>query len=92
MQFKIYGIMAACRQIIFIGDRNRDISNIIKNANCGYQIDDGDVKGFVEKVLLLYKNQEHSETLGSNGYQYFLHHFERELASEKYYKLLTTLA
>ena len=92
MPCKIYGIMAAGRPIIFIGDRNSDIANIIKNANCGYQIDDGDVKGFVEKVLLLYKNQEHSETLGSNGYQYFLHHFERELASEKYYKLLTTLA
>ncbi|MFQ5640469.1 MAG: glycosyltransferase family 4 protein [bacterium] len=86
---KIYGIMAAARPVIFVGSPQSDIAEIIRRAHCGFQIDDGDVDAFVDKILLLYHNQELGFELGNNGYQYFLKNFERRQSTLRYFNLLT---
>lgn len=92
MPSKLYGILAAARPIIFVGDKRSDIADIINKANCGFQIDEGDENSFIEKVLLLYNNKSLLNTLGDNGLRYFLKHFERKLAIEKYYHFITSLS
>jgi glycosyltransferase involved in cell wall biosynthesis len=91
MPCKLYGIMAAARPIIFVGSTNSDIANIVKAANCGFRAEEGDVDGFMAKVLLLYQNADLLQHLGNNGRRYFLENFERKLATEKYFDVLINL-
>jgi glycosyltransferase involved in cell wall biosynthesis len=88
---KLYGIMAAARPVIFIGNADSDIARILDLAHCGYQVEENDIDGFLEKVDRLSHDPGLTETLGRNGYRYFLENFERRLATTKYYDVLMSV-
>ncbi len=88
---KIYGIMAAARPVIMVGKNDSDIARLIQSAECGFQIDEGDVDGFIEKILLLHSDSDLAKKFGENGHRYFLENFERRIATEQYYRVLMNL-
>ena len=88
---KLYGIMAAARPIIFVGSEESDIARIIERAECGFQVDEGDVDAFVKQVLYLYQNPDIVVDLGRKGHAFFLKHFERKAATNRYLDLFQNL-
>lgn len=88
---KLYGIMAAARPVIYVGDSTCDVARIIKEANCGFQVNEGDIDGFVGCLLKLVDDPKLTEALGQNGFHYFLANYDREKATGRYFNLLRDL-
>ncbi len=42
---KLYGILAAGRPVVFIGDRGGGVAGIVRGAHCGHVVDIGDAAG-----------------------------------------------
>ncbi|MGO5052615.1 glycosyltransferase [Lachnospiraceae bacterium LCP25S3_G4] len=57
--------------IIAAVDRATDIGDIIENAGCGLQIENGDLKGFENAVIKL-SSTETRKNMGEKGYNLFL--------------------
>jgi len=47
---KIYGVMAAGRPVIYVGPANSEVAQIIREGDCGFVADPGDVDRFVAAV------------------------------------------
>ena len=85
---KVYGIMASGRPFIYLGSKEGEMSRIAQTAECGFTIPQGKVESLVDTILHLYQDESLRQELGSKARQYFLEHFERKLATARYYELL----
>jgi len=88
---KLYGIMAAARPILFIGAAKSDIAKVVREAECGFQVEVGDVDGLVQIIGKLNKDRQLGEQMGRNGHRYFLGRYERKLATERYRELFLSI-
>ena len=86
---KVYGIMASGRPFIYLGSKEGEMSRIAQTAECGFTIPQGKVESLVDTILHLYQDESLRQELGSKAREYFLKHFERNLATARYYDLLT---
>ena len=84
----VYGIMASGRPFIYLGSEQGEISRIGQTAECGLTIPQGKVELLVDSLLHLYQDEPLRQELGSRAREYFLEHFERKLATTRYYELL----
>jgi len=85
---KVYGIMASGRPLIYLGSEQGEISRIARMAECGFTVPPDDVESLVDSILHLYQDESLRQELGSRARRYFLEHFERKLATARYYDLL----
>jgi len=85
---KVYGIMASGRPFIYLGSEQGEISRIAQTAECGFTVPPGNEKMLVETILKLQQNERLRQELGTRARTYFLEHFERKLATTRYYELL----
>lgn len=88
---KIYGIMAAGKPLIYIGPLNSEVGYIIKNSDCGFIIKEGDTEGFNNAVLKIYKDRDLKEVMGEKGRNYFRYHYDRSIATQKFFEILKSL-
>lgn len=85
---KVYGIMASGRPFIYIGSEQGEISRIAQAAGCGFTVPPGDATILADMVLKMYQDEQLRQELGRKAREYFLGHFERKLATSRYYDLL----
>jgi len=85
---KIYGILASGRAVLGLVGENCEVADIIKNANCGFRVNQGDVDGLEEKIEYMYQNPELLKNMGVNSRKYFEKHFTRSKMTREYYKIL----
>lgn len=85
---KVYGIMASGRPFIYLGSENGEIGQIAQAAQCGYSIWSGDVEALRSLILDLSKNVSQLQEHGAKAREYFLKHFDRKLATARYYDML----
>jgi colanic acid biosynthesis glycosyl transferase WcaI len=85
---KVYGIMAAGRPFLYVGSEKGEIGQIAGEAGCGFAVRTGDVEGLRDLVLRLWKDAAQRAELGSRARRYFLEHFDRPLATARYYDAL----
>lgn len=71
--------MESALPILAATDKNTDIDEILKDANCGLWIESGDVEGFCSKVDLLKNNTEYRKQLGHNGRMYMESNFDIDM-------------
>jgi glycosyltransferase involved in cell wall biosynthesis len=64
---KAYGIAAAGRPAIFIGDENGEIAGMLKAHGCGITVPLGDSAGLAAAVLELAANREMCRTMGEHA-------------------------
>jgi len=88
---KVYGIMASGRPFIYIGSDQGEMSRIAQTAGCGFTVPPDDVELLADTILRLYQDQSLRQELGSKAREYFLEHFERKLATARYYDLLISV-
>lgn len=88
---KIYGIMAAARPVIFIGDSNGDVAKLVGSINCGLSIAVGDDSGLAEAIVKMYGERPIAYTLGVNGRKVFEEQYDIDCSVGSWDRLLSDL-
>ena len=85
---KIYGILASGRPMIGIVGRESEITEIIREGNCGRVAKIDDWEGLSKIIIEYYKNPQKCKEDGMNGRRYFEENFDRKIATKKYIKVI----
>jgi colanic acid biosynthesis glycosyl transferase WcaI len=85
---KVYGIMAAARPCIFIGDEDGEVAQIIKNGGFGMTVRPGDIGSLASAIEALARAPSRAIDLGQAGRSYFEKEFDLPVALRKWCDLL----
>jgi len=85
---KFYGISAAGRSCLFIGDSDGEIAHLLSAADSGYTIQPGNTDALIEQIRLLHDNPGLREKLNNNARTQFETHFRLAMATSKWRQLL----
>jgi len=77
---KFYGVLAAGRPSIFIGDTDGELSRVIRRHDVGYSVACGDSKALAGHIRSLSFDPEHRETLGERSRALFNNHYTLQRA------------
>jgi len=86
---KFYGVAAACRPTIFVGDSNGEIARIIKRENCGFNIRIGDYQKMIDSLLKLYKSSNLRDRMGMNARRSFDELFSKKVAINRWIEIIS---
>jgi glycosyltransferase involved in cell wall biosynthesis len=89
---KFYGIAAAGRPIIAIGNKEGELSQLVKQHQCGFAIDEGDVDSLENAITALASDPDLCSTMGQRSRSMLDHHFTRRQAFERWRTLLSKIA
>jgi glycosyltransferase involved in cell wall biosynthesis len=89
---KFYGISAAGRPTIFIGDPAGEIATEMRVSDCGRCVQQGDVKGLVAAICELRDDARLRERLGGNARQAFEARYDKPIAVRRWSELLGRVA
>jgi glycosyltransferase involved in cell wall biosynthesis len=73
---KVYGLMAAQRPVLFIGPRSATPALVIKEHDCGWQVDCGDVQGLIALLEKLFEDRRLIRDAGARARQVFIQHYD----------------
>jgi colanic acid biosynthesis glycosyl transferase WcaI len=89
---KFYGILAAGRPTLFVGDLDGEVARTIREGACGAALPIGDGAGLAARILDLVSNEDLRHSLGENARQLFESAFHAEVGVETWDRLLTELS
>ena len=81
---KFYGILAAARPTVFIGDPDGELARAIRVGQCGVTVAVGDVDALVGAVRRLKNDPVHRERLGSNAYRRYCERYSAARAFDRW--------
>jgi glycosyltransferase involved in cell wall biosynthesis len=85
---KFYGIAAAGRPTIFIGDPAGEIPGILRKADCGVAVAIGDHMSLMRQIKRLQRDAEMCHSWGENARNLLQRHFDRSHAIAQWTRLL----
>jgi glycosyltransferase involved in cell wall biosynthesis len=85
---KLYGILAAGRPVIFLGDADGETARVIARGQCGLQVDVGDSKALTSALRELAQDRDGRATMGLRAHSLFARNFTRERAVEGWAELI----
>lgn len=88
---KFYGIAAAGRPTVFIGDQNGEIARIIQENDLGYVVAQGDGAALAAQVLALAGDPNLCRDMGARARQVSEDKFEKQTAVDRWELLLAGL-
>ncbi len=88
---KIYGIAAAGRPALFVGDLQGEVSTMLQEHDFGSAFAIGDADGLAASLRTLSTSPELCQRLGANARRAFDEHFDRRHVVEKWLALLDDL-
>lgn len=88
MPSKFYGICAASRPVLFIGDDSCEIAQMIKQHECGYMANPGQVDEIVSILEKTKSSPEVSRNMAENARRLFEQNFTLDHAVKGWAKLL----
>ncbi len=77
---KLYGIAAAGRPVIFVGDPDGEIPRLLLPAEAGVTVEPGDGVGLARQILALRDNRADCERMGSNARGLLVDRFSTRVA------------
>lgn len=80
MPSKFYGIAAAARPTILIGDPSSELAGMLEVHECGVVVAPGDSRRLAEAVELLAGDRLVGARLGANALQASNNHYSRRMA------------
>ncbi len=89
---KFYGVLAAGRPSLFIGDLSGELAQIIGDTRVGYAVAVGDVSGLCQKIEFLADHRQASSQMGAVARELFIEKYQRRLALDRWETLLKTTA
>jgi glycosyltransferase involved in cell wall biosynthesis len=88
MPSKLYGILAAGRPLIFIGDLEGDIAQVIRRADCGVTVEVDAHRDLVAAIQRLQSNPEARAAMGERGRRMLLARYSLDQALELWKSVL----
>jgi colanic acid biosynthesis glycosyl transferase WcaI len=85
---KLYGILAAGRPVIFIGDATGDVGRVILDAQCGRAVAVGDSRGLVETLRQWQAQPQLRAAMGTRARALLCEKFTAQRAYERWVALL----
>ena len=85
---KFYGILAAARPVIFIGDSDGELAQAIRDAGCGAQVGVGASGALAELLLDLKSDPVRCERQGENGYRRYCNSHGSHRAFDQWRQIL----
>jgi glycosyltransferase involved in cell wall biosynthesis len=89
---KFYGVCAAGRPTIFVGDRDGEIARLIDRHGCGHAIATGDGAGLARTVLELAADRGRCRGMGGRARQAFEAEFDKPIAIARWLELLAEVS
>jgi glycosyltransferase involved in cell wall biosynthesis len=89
---KIYTYLASGRPIIGLASQPCELTDLISEANCGWNFDeDRDAEAMAKKLRELLQNRAEVAKVGERCRRYFERHFTLQISTAKYAKLIKEL-
>jgi glycosyltransferase involved in cell wall biosynthesis len=89
---KFYGIAAAGRPAIMIGDEDGEIGAVIRDGNCGIVVPQGEPGALADAIRELAADPERTERLGANARALFESRYDAPIALDAWNELLMHVA
>ncbi len=89
---KIYGILAAGRPAIFIGDTGGDVAALLSEHDCGIAVSAGDSRTLASQLRSLRRDPKRIESMGRRARELAVSRFTGERAAVEWLKLLHRVA
>ena len=89
---KFYGICAAGRPTIFIGDENGEIARLVREHSCGHVVAPGDGATLARTVEMLAADRAHCREMGARARRALEDDFDRTIAVDRWQALLQEVA
>jgi glycosyltransferase involved in cell wall biosynthesis len=77
---KVYGIAAAGRPIVFVGDPDGEIGKLVNRCKFGFTVPIGEGGELAQRLLKLKQTPEVAVQMGNNGRQCLMDYYERSIA------------
>ena len=87
---KLYGILAAGRPLIFIGDDDGELGRVIRRAECGRTVTVGDAKGLADSLRNLAEQPEVRARMGARARRILCEEFSLQRAVGRWITLIET--
>lgn len=81
---KFYGIAAAGRPVVFIGNADGEIARIIKEENCGKIVDIGDINRLVSTLKMMKRHKYQCVKMGDLARQALVNKYDSNVAFNKW--------
>lgn len=88
---KFYGILAAGRPTLFIGDRSGEVGRVADAAKCGASVEIGDVPGLVKHIRALRDAPTRREEMGDRARRLFLQEYRGSRGLAEWRSLIEVL-
>lgn len=85
---KFYGIAAAGRPIIFVGDPHGEIGQLLRDCSCGVSVRQGDGRGLALAIREFHDNVVLRNRIGCNGRQAFEQRWNKTISYEAWWRVL----
>jgi glycosyltransferase involved in cell wall biosynthesis len=85
---KFYGIAAAGRPIIYIGDSEGEIPQILREGGCGYTVDIGNAEDLASHIKNMSLKRVESRNMGRRSRYVFEKQFDKILAMNEWKTLI----
>jgi len=89
---KLYGVLAAGKPIIFIGAATSELASLVVANDCGIAVPEGDGQELIRAVRQVRDDADLRQRLGRNARALFDREFTLKISTEKWKRLLTSLA
>jgi colanic acid biosynthesis glycosyl transferase WcaI len=89
---KLYGILAAGRPVVFVGDPASDLAKLVREQQCGVVVAVGDSQALAAELLALLDHPERLESMGTRARELALARFTKEHAVAAWLALLDVVA
>ena len=87
---KFYGIAAAGRPTLFVGDTDGEIARLLREGDCGYAVAAGDGAGLAARIETLAGDRGLCEAMGARARRLFEGRFDRAVAVRRWGEVLGT--
>ena len=89
---KLYGILAAGRPVVFVGDPQGEISLLVEREGIGVAVRQGDARGLAEQLLRLAGDAALREAMGVRARELLCNRYDKRIAFKAWQDLLEGLA
>lgn len=87
---KFYGITAAGKPTIYIGDQAGEIPELLRREGCGFAVSVGDERRLAARIGELYTNVSLKSQMGQKARTVFECYYEKTVAMAKWERLINT--
>ena len=88
---KFYGILATGKPIIFVGDKDGELSIEVNKIKCGVGVNIGNVQLLVEIITLYSKDIKSVEEMGQRGREAFESLYDMHISANKFFQLFNEI-